>query len=607
LEDVELHLEIQPDPEGTFTLHLYALRFTTGEVLAETLRTGVPDAEFVGGISLVSSNDRGVKGARYWFRELRTSVGDKVSSRPERAEGPILGVLYSRTGSVLKLNAHFLPIGGTEPQIAGLDVRLSGEGWTPGPTATIGSGYVAAFRVESWDASRDWEFRVVYKRGAVDEFTFTGAISRDPAGEPTLVVGLVNCLVPAHRSLDRASSGAPKIAGEHPLGLYTPDNVYFPHAALAANLAAQQPHLLVFSGDQLYENKPTAPGAGSAPLLDFLYKWHLWLWAFRDLTRRLPAVVQVDDHDLFQGNLWGHEGDPAPSGDALQGGYVRSPSFVNTIQRVQCSHNPDPYDPAPVHQDIAVYYSRFDFGGVQFALLEDRKFKGGDADGLDRTGQTYPAPTTQLLGPRQEDCLRAWGADSDPAPRICLTQTVLACVQTTESGNPKRDYDSNGYPPAGRQIAVGLLKAARALVVSGDQHLGSLVRHGQAGFTDGPVQFTPPAAGVSFQRWFEPATSLPNAIEGLPCTGDFTDAFGNSLRVLAVVNPVVSFTDFRRAYKSGQALGDRGLKREGYGVVRVDRAEQRFVLECWPWHVDPAAPGAQQFKGFPFVLPFSEV
>ena len=59
--------------------------------------------------------------------------------------------------------------------------------------------------------------------------------------------------------------------------------------------------------------------------------------------------------------------------------------------------------------------------------------------------------------------------------------------------------------PAGRLRAVRLAKAARALIVAGDQHVGHLVRHGISGFTDGPLQFTPPAGSSSFQRWFAPA------------------------------------------------------------------------------------------------------
>jgi alkaline phosphatase D len=74
------------------------------------------------------------------------------------------------------------------------------------------------------------------------------------------------------------------------------------------------------------------------------------------------------------------------------------------------------------------------------------------------------------------------------------------------------------------------------------------------------------------------------------------------MRVLAVANPKLTKAAFRAARRgrSGE-LGDRARKREGYGLVRVDRARRQFVIECWPWD------GGPQFEGWPYRLPFPEV
>lgn len=144
-------------------------------------------------------------------------------------------------------------------------------------------------------------------------------------------------------------------------------------------------------------------------------------------------------------------------------------------------------------------------------------------------------------------------------------------------------------------------------MIAGDQHLASLVRHGIDGFTDGALQFTGPAAGTSWQRWFAPAQPLPNA-GAQPHTGDFIDAFGNKMRVVAVANPRISFAEYRQYVKGrGQGLGDRRLKSEGYGIVRVDPRNRRYVLECWPWDVNPAALDARQFEGWPYTVGFDDV
>jgi alkaline phosphatase D len=179
-------------------------------------------------------------------------------------------------------------------------------------------------------------------------------------------------------------------------------------------------------------------------------------------------------------------------------------------------------------------------------------------------------------------------------------------VQTSPAGRPLLDFDSNGYPKLQRDRAIDLLRRAGALVLAGDQHLASVVRHGVDTFTDGVVQFTGPAMGTSWQRWFEPARPLPNG-RGTPSTGDFSDAFGNKVRVLAVANPKVTFREYRATRKGrAQGLGDRRLKSEGYGIVRVDRKARAYAIECWPWNVDPLGRDARQFPGWPFRLRFDD-
>lgn len=119
------------------------------------------------------------------------------------------------------------------------------------------------------------------------------------------------------------------------------------------------------------------------PRASYLYKWFLWVWSFRDLTRDTPAIVLVDDHDMYQGNIWGNGGRAAPQGDQNRGGYRCAADWVNMVQWTQCGHDPDPFDPAPVEQGITVYYGAFRYGGVSFAVLEDRKFKTAPLQGED--------------------------------------------------------------------------------------------------------------------------------------------------------------------------------------------------------------------------------
>jgi alkaline phosphatase D len=604
-EDVELQLDVAATGTGSFDLTLTALDFTTRALLSRATLRNLAGSTVQGGIALVSSTVGGATGARHWVRGLATG-GAKIGQQPLRSLGPIIGTLYTVNGSVLKLTAQFAPVGPSEPQQAVLQYQAPGApAWTTAATTTLGPGYTALFRVASWDATKTWSYRVAYALGTTREATYGGTIVADPSSKPTIVVGLLNCSIHSYRPLDVGSNSTPRLSGERSLGLYTDANLYFPYKTLTTNLAKHSPDLYVAMGDQFYEHRPTATDPSATPTLDFLYRYYLWLWAVRGLTSTRPTVVLVDDHDVYQGNVWGHEGAAAPGGNSSQGGYVRDPGWVNTVQRVQCGHNPDPFDPTPVLRGITVYYGMFRYGGVSFALLEDRKWKSGDADGLDASGQRYPDATAQLLGERQHTFLRAWATADAGLPKVCVSQTLFGCLQTTPAGAPFLDYDSNGYPAVRRRTAVTLLKQAKALVVSGDQHLASVVRHGSDAFRDGPVQFVAPAMGTAWQRWFEPAGTLPNGT-GRPFTGDWSDGFGNRLSVLALANPKVSYATYRAGYPgTNQTLGDRALKSEGYGILRVQKGNSAFVLEAWPLQADPAT--GSTFPGWPVTVPFAQV
>jgi alkaline phosphatase D len=595
-EPIELALDLLPQGDDRVDLLFTARDGTTGELLAGAVRKNVRDAVVQGNIALVSSPPSHDAGARWWFDQLRTG-GEKVAAYPERRFGPIAGTLYSLNDDVLKLSAQLLPIADAAPQTVRFEYRPAdtAEAEWQGTRTTLGPGYTAVFRLEHWDTSRAWDYRVVYHDSTDQRWTYHGRIASDPGATGTCTIGMLGCTIASVRSLE-AGSGSPQFPFAQVMGRYTHDNIYVPYTTLRRNVAAHDPDLLVFSGDQLYEHRPTRVEHRDDPGLDYLYKWVLWHWSFRDLTRDRPTIVLVDDHDVYQSNLWGEKGAAIQPPALRRGGYVGEADFINRAQRVQCGHNPDPYDPTPIRRNIGVYYGQFTYGGVNFSLLEDRKFK----DGCQPAHQRRCATT--LLGERQEAFLRAWATDEDAPVNICLTQTCFACATTTPTGQPHRDYDSNGYPPAGRNRAIRLLQEANALVVSGDQHLATLLRHGIDTHTDGVLQFTGPAGGVIFQRWFEPTDSLPHGT-GHPNTGDFTDAFGNPFRMLAVANPPLSFAAYRQYYGQGQVIHDRQFKVEGYGIVHVDYSSDTITLECWPWDAAPTAP-AHQYPGWPYTVSF---
>lgn len=589
-EQVELSLDGRRTPGGTLTLTLKAVHATTKAVLSQAMLTGRSAASVAGGFALVSSGST----ATYWFRNLRTGgAGEKLN--PERGLGPIVGSLFSVANGTLKMTAQVMPMLLQPNDSVSLQLANGSGGWTTRASAPVGPGFAAALRATKWDGTAAQPYRLLHSRGG----TFEGTIPAEPSNA-RMTIATLSCTKATHRAIDTATRYTPLVPGEQALGLYTSKNVYFPFERLISGMNAQTPDLLLAMGDQYYEHNPTQKDVSTAPELDFLYKYLLWLWSFRDITRNTPCLVLVDDHDVFQGNLFGEGGKPLQAGGTVnQGGYLNDPEFINTVQRVQCGHNPDPVDPAPVAQGIKVYFTRFTYGGVRFALLEDRKFKSG-GDGLDDAGNPIPEADLQLLGPRQEAMLADLAAEGSGPPTVVVSQTMYACVQTSTSGRKLAVRDPAGWPPMARARALASMAAAGAVLLSGDTHLPALVRH-----VDGPIQFSGPAGAATFVRWFEPLASLLSNPGPAPYTGDFTDGFGNPLRVLAVANMHVDQATWVAAYDNHDC-GDQDLKEEGYGLLRINPARRRYIFESWRWDVDPTASGAAPMPGWPYVLSFDD-
>jgi hypothetical protein len=155
------------------------------------------------------------------------------------------------------------------------------------------------------------------------------------------------------------------------------------------------------------------------------------------------------------------------------------------------------------------------------------------------------------------------------------------------------DLDCNGWPQAGRNAALRLIRRARAVHLCGDQHLAVVVKHGIDEFGDGPYGFTSPAlVNTIYGRWWHPLDEQPgpNPVENspLPWTGDFLDGLGNRISVLAYANP--------------EDIQDERRRGDGYGLVRFHKRTQEVTFECWPRFADVRDGDAAQFAGWPITV-----
>lgn len=619
---VRLHVFAAPAADGTYrvvatTDGLFGEFGTTVRRLSRITRDGVAADLVDGQIGLCSH--LGPQGSKLGHAFAAIHVGGtKVDRRPERRFGPIVAVQYVRDGERVRMNAQMTALGPDDSQFAAVQLRSGETGaWETKGTATLDKDARTFLFTPTVDPSRDIAYRVVYdlaiEEGRTEQVAWEGVIRADPRPEDTVTVA--------------AFTGNKHFTG----GIqWNHDGVWFPHADLVSAVRVHQPDLLFFSGDQLYESDIT--GVQRRPddtaILDYLDKWYRWCWAFGDLARDRPTICIPDDHDVYHGNIWGAGGRAAQRPD--DGGYTMPARFVKMVERTQTAHLPRSWDPAPVEQGIGVYFTRVRVGGLDFAVLEDRKFKssptvmceGGDCKNGWFQNPDYD-PATQadvagakLLGDRQLAFLDRWSSDWADGVRIkaALSQTIFANVATIPaeaksgsvlSGLPMlapgeypegyklaADADSNGWPQSGRNAALRRLRSAFAFHIAGDQHLGSFIRYGVEAHDDaGHALCVPSIANTWPRRWFPPMAGEGRA-DGAPrYTGRFRDGFGNRMTVLAVSNP--------HAYgHEPQALHDRA---PGYGIVAF-HADGRIEVNCWPRWADPSKPGAQQYPGWPVTV-----
>lgn len=583
-----------------------------GKPVGQPVTVRVDPGRLGGNLALVSHPGTGASSARFWFEDWIMS-GPGVGVHPDRTFGPIVSTLYTVQNRVLKLTAQLTPVDSRVNAKVHLQVPKDGKWKTIATTPIITPGFTASFRVEKWDATKDVAFRVLYDvpgpDGALQPHTWEGTVRHDPTEKNSIVVASLSCVQQVNG----------QIGG--PAGAYRwSDRVWFPHADLVPNLAKHQPDLFFFAGDQIYEGNPTRPirAPEAEAELDYLYKWYLWCWSFGALVRHTPCITIPDDHDVYQGNVWGDGGKHSQLGDlaGLKGGYGMSPAWLNMMQRTQTSHLPDPYDPTPVEQGIQVYYTQLTLGGIGFAILEDRKFKSSPS--LVKAEQTVDShiiepgydtrnadvPGASLLGDRQLKFLREFAGDwRDQEMKAALSQTIFGNLQISSRGTTvgklDQDLDSGGWPQRGRNAALKELRRGFMVHLAGDQHLASAIHHGTDEWEDAGWSLCSPAISNLYVRYWNPnypPTDGPRLAN--PFSGRYEDGFHNKLTVHAVANPV-------EAPKPGEFPEPMELHRKatGYSIVRFNKAERTMVFEVWPRYADPTQPATgSQYPGWPITV-----
>lgn len=511
-----------------------------------------------------------------WWKRPTSEIIDLKVTRDQ-----VIGFgIYTVHNRILKLSAQLYPLYPEETREVRLEVKRDGE-WKQIATQKVNDlGWSTTFRIAEWDDTAD----IAYRLRHGDEANFEGLIRKSPHDNEEISIAALNCNSNRDRDL-------------------RPEYV--------RNINHQDPDLVFFAGDQSYDHKQHTAA------------WLKFGLAFREIFRNRPCVTIPDDHDIGQGNLWGEGGKKALRAEGDDGGYFFHPEYVKMVERQQTAHLPDPFDPTPVAQGIGVYYTRLLLGGIDFAIIEDRKFKTGPKGRHPMKGprpdhildpnydpKVIDTPGLQLLGERQEKFLGEWAEMKEGIEMKAVLSQTGFCGGAHLHGSMKNrlhaDLDSNGWPQSGRQRALELIRKAGAVHIGGDQHLATLIHHGIDEFRDGPWAFIPPAiCNTYYGRWWWPedekpgANPIPNS--PLPWTGDYLDGFGNKITLLAYANPETKNITAKQRNQLTQNNPKDGWA-DGYGLIRFHKKSGEVTFEAWPRFADVTKPDAKQFPGWPVTV-----
>jgi len=499
--------------------------------------------------------------------------------RPARADLTIPAVdrsevicfaLYTVHDNTLKLTAQLYPLEPNEDRIVRLEINKDGKWVEVAKTTVIEPGWTAPLRVENWDDTQSQKYRVLH--GA--EAKYEGVVRRNPVDKDEIVVvGFTgNSIQPAH-------------GGD------------ISRQDLIDNVNRVDADVLFFSGDQVYDHNRHYAA------------WLKFGRDFGDIIKDRPTLCLPDDHDVGQPNLWGESGKVSTLSGAADGGYSQPGVYVQEVERAQTSHLPDPVDPHRIGQGIGVYFTNLNWGNVDFAILEDRKFKTGPAGRVPKQGPRpdhirnpdYDPASVDvdgaiLLGQRQLDFLETWAQDWNRSKmKVALSQTIFcggAHIHGGANGRLHADMDSNGWPQSGRNRALKSLRKAFAFHYAGDQHLATIFHHGIDEHRDAIWSFCVPSIAILYLRWWEPLEPRQSRETGSPIyTGDLLDGFNNKVTNYAAANPEKT--------PAGNLLNTRAA---GFGIVRLNTNTRQITMECWPRNVNVTDPAAKQYPGWPRTI-----
>ncbi len=492
----------------------------------------------------------------------------------ENKQPAVLWTQYTYSNKTLKLSVH-TDADPMKPVDATVTLQLqTDDKWTDQAQAKIDSlTAMAVFRMDNFSVESDLRYRVVSGDSSLE-----GTIRAEP-NKPSLKLMAIACV----------------------------NDKWFPYTEAVTQMIDQDPDLVYFAGDQIYESNAggeviMAETKDDVPLgmANYLAKWRMFGLTFRDLLKDRPCIMITDDHDVYANDLWG-DGGRRMVGDRTTGGYPTHCDWVNAVERTQTWHLPDAAMPGPWGDGINAYFTSMDYGGVSFAILEDRKFKSPPSKVLskaikdptkntpNRTLEVIMDPAfdetkldrddLHLLGTDQENFVRQWALEVAKKRQLSAVLSQSPLVNIGNYDVRYGDMDANGWPQSARNRALRAMNPAKPIMIAGDIHFGTLHQHGIDNWGDGPWAFSLPAFSSKQNRsWGPSVPAQGREIPGVTGSGNHHDRFGNKLTVAGAAHGV-----------------------GGYGMVIFDKTKKQITCKLHTFDQE-RRPAPKDVPGWPMTI-----
>jgi alkaline phosphatase D len=247
-------------------------------------------------------------------------------------------------------------------------------------------------------------------------------------------------------------------------------------------MAADQPDLIAFLGDYIYEStwgkEHVRSHASAEPYTLAEYRARYTLYRgdadLQAAHAACPWIVTWDDHEV----------DNDYADDRPSDGMAREPFLERraAAYRAYYEHMPLPPRMKPDGANMRIY-THLDWGALaRFYLLDDRQYRSWHA--CPRRGRSggsntvdielcpqLAAPGRSMLGRAQERWLDAALGESRAAWNVIAQQTPMAQFDTKPGPGRRAWTDGwDGYPAARRRLLESLGKRSNPVVLGGDVH-----------------------------------------------------------------------------------------------------------------------------------------